>query len=98
MSMERRKRAPLATQVCDRWHLLKNLREAVEAFLIRAHIRLPQTATTPPTQERSEAASVAPTLERPLTTYSATPARASENAGSTLAQVEALSTDSRVAR
>jgi transposase len=67
--------APLATQVCDRWHLLKNLGEAVEAFLIRAHIHLPETATTPATQERAEAASSAPTLERPLTTYSATPAQ-----------------------
>jgi transposase len=48
--------------VCDRWHLLKNLGEAVEAFLIRAHIRLPGTVVPQPT------------LERPLTTYSATPA------------------------
>jgi len=55
--------APLATQVCDRWHLLKNLGEAVEAFLIRTHIRLPETKG----QE--------PTSERPLTTYSATPAQ-----------------------
>ena len=55
--------APLATQVCDRWHLLKNLGEAVEAFLIRAHIRLPEMAVQEPTQER------------PLTTYSATPAQ-----------------------
>lgn len=55
--------APLAIQVCDRWHLLKNLGEAVEAFLIRAHIHLP------------EAAQAIPTQERPLTTYSATPAQ-----------------------
>ena len=55
--------APLATQVCDRWHLLKNLGEAVEAFLIRAHIRLPEMKS----QE--------PTPEHPLTTYSATPAQ-----------------------
>jgi transposase len=67
--------APEAIQVCDRWHLLKNLGEAVEAFLIRAHIRLPQTATTATPQERAEAVSGAPTLERPLTTYSATPAQ-----------------------
>ncbi|HEY4386773.1 MAG TPA: ISL3 family transposase [Ktedonobacteraceae bacterium] len=52
--------APLAIQVCDRWHLLKNLGEAVEAFLIRAHIRLPEKHVPQPTQER------------PLTTYSAT--------------------------
>lgn len=55
--------APLAIQVCDRWHLLKNLGEAVETFLIRAHIRLPETAK------------VVPTPEHPLTTYSATPAQ-----------------------
>ncbi len=54
--------APEAIQVCDRWHILKNLGEAVEAFLIRAHIRLPETRAPEPT------------LERPLTTYSATPA------------------------
>jgi hypothetical protein len=53
----------------------KNLGEAVEAFLIRAHIRLPPTTTTPATPERADAASNAPTLERPLTTYSATPAQ-----------------------
>jgi transposase len=55
--------APLAIQVCDRWHLLKNLGEAVEAFLIRARIRLPDTVA------------LQPTLEHPLTTYSATPAQ-----------------------
>ncbi len=55
--------APLATQVCDRWHLLKNLGEAVEDFLIRARIRLPEKHVQEPTQER------------PLTTYSATPAQ-----------------------
>ncbi len=67
--------APLATQVCDRWHLLKNLGEAVEGFLIRAHIRLPDTTTTTATPESAEAASGTPTLGRPLTTYSATPAQ-----------------------
>ena len=55
--------APLAIQVCDRWHILKNLGEAVETFLIRAHVRLPEKVTQLPTQER------------PLTTYSATPAQ-----------------------
>ena len=55
--------APLATQVCDRWHLLKNLGKAIEDFLIRARIRLPEKNIPEPTQER------------PLTTYSATPAQ-----------------------
>ena len=43
--------------------LHKNLGEAVEAFLIRAHIRRPEMKS----QE--------PTPEHPLTTYSATPAQ-----------------------
>lgn len=34
--------APLATQVCDRWHLCKNLGDAVEAFLIRKRVRIPE--------------------------------------------------------
>ena len=67
--------APLATQVCDRWHLFKNLGEAVEGFLIRAHIRLPDIATTADTSASAEAVSDAPTPERPLTTYTATPAQ-----------------------
>ncbi len=67
--------APLATQVCDRWHLLKNLGEAVEDYLIRARIRLPDTATSASAAEPAEATSHAPTRERPLTTYSATPAQ-----------------------
>jgi hypothetical protein len=66
--------APLATQVCDRWHLLKNLGEAIEDYLIRARIHLPETAP-PAAAEPAQAASHAPTLERPLTTYSATPAQ-----------------------
>jgi len=32
--------APQATQVADRWHILSNLGDAVEEFLIRAQIRL----------------------------------------------------------
>jgi Transposase/Helix-turn-helix domain len=54
--------APLATQVCDRWHILKNLGEAVEGFLIRTRLRLPDAKTAEPTPER------------PFTSYSATPA------------------------
>lgn len=67
--------APLATQVCDRWHLLKNLGEAVEDYLIRARIRLPDIASPADTSASAQAASGAPTQERPLTTYSATPAQ-----------------------
>lgn len=90
--------APLATQVCDRWHLLKTLGEAVEDYLIQACMRLPETATTAGTPERAEAASHVPTREHPLTTYSATPAQPRENTSSTHAQVEAVSTDPRGAR
>src|SRR5262249_37553908 len=32
--------APQATQVTDRWHILSNLGDAVEEFLIRAQLRL----------------------------------------------------------
>lgn len=39
--------APFATQVCDRWHLCKNLGEAVEAFLIRTRVRIPDEAAKP---------------------------------------------------
>lgn len=53
--------APQATQIADRWHLLANLGDAVEDFLIRTRIRLVET----PAME--------PTVERPLTNYSATP-------------------------
>ncbi|MBO0790392.1 MAG: ISL3 family transposase [Ktedonobacteraceae bacterium] len=53
--------APQATQIADRWHILANLGQAVEEFLIRTHVRLVKT----PTQE--------PTVERPLTSYSTTP-------------------------
>jgi transposase len=48
--------APTAQQVIDRWHLLKNLREAIERFL--SHTQLPEEAsedtglTTLPRQKR----------------------------------------------
>lgn len=44
--------APLATQVCDRWHMLKNLGDAVEEFLIRARLRFPDAQANAPTPER----------------------------------------------
>ena len=61
--------APLAQQVADRWHLCKNLGDAIEKFLIRAHIHLPEPSPSPagPPPEA--------TLEQPLTSFSATPAK-----------------------
>ncbi len=53
--------APQATQIADRWHLLANLGEAVEDFLIRTRIRLVETPA------------LEPIVEHPLTSYSATP-------------------------
>lgn len=35
--------APQATQIADRWHLLKNLREAIERFLERRHRSIRET-------------------------------------------------------
>ena len=75
--------APLATQVCDRWHLLKNLGEATEGFLIRAHIRLPEAASP----RANPGASFDDVLGDSGTTR--------QNAGSTSPQVEAGSADSR---
>ena len=57
--------APQATQVADRWHILSNLGDAVEAFLIRAQIRLePGKASSGKCQKP----------DHPLTSFSATPA------------------------
>src|SRR5512135_1238434 len=57
--------APQATQVADRWHLLSNLGDAVEEFLIRRHIRLPDKASGSGKCQKPEQA---------LSSFSATPA------------------------
>jgi transposase len=41
-----RKGAPQAVPVADRWHLLKNLRAAVQRFLTRQHVHLEQATAT----------------------------------------------------
>jgi transposase len=58
--------APQATQVADRWHILSNLGDAVEEFLIRAHIRLQAPAAEPRSPQEA--------LDQPLSSFSATPA------------------------
>lgn len=55
--------APQAIQVADRWHLLSNLGDAIEEFLIRAQTRLEETGV-PPQKEP----------DKPLSSFSATPA------------------------
>jgi transposase len=55
--------APDAVQVIDRWHLIKNLREAVERMLDRVHGRLralPPVSVSPSTTEVAPALTVGP--------------------------------------
>lgn len=54
--------APLAQQVSDRWHLCKNIGDAVEEFLKRTRIRLPELPPATPSEEPSEK----PSLPSPL--------------------------------
>src|SRR6266705_842887 len=64
--MEPALRAPQATQVADRWHILSNLGDPVEEFLIRAHIRLEEPATESRVSQEMR--------NLPLSSFSATPA------------------------
>lgn len=50
-----RQGAPTAVQVADRWHVLANVRDALEDVLVRQHRALRQTAATL-TAQRNEAA------------------------------------------
>ena len=45
--------APQATQVADRWHILSNLGDAMEEFLIRARLRLPEPAVEVPASQET---------------------------------------------
>src|SRR6266496_1187019 len=56
--------APQATQVADRWHMLSNLGDAVEEFLIRAHIRL---------EDGKASSGECQMPDQPLSSFSATP-------------------------
>jgi len=57
--------APQAQQCADRWHLCSNLGDAVERFLVRTHVHLPDS---PSTEQPAE-------VKPPLSSYSATPAQ-----------------------
>jgi transposase len=65
--------APKAQQVADRWHLLKNLREAIERLLERQFnvvdkaIKVAETAANPPPSvpTSNHAVDVAPTVQSP---------------------------------
>jgi hypothetical protein len=54
-----------ATQVADRWHILSNVGDAVEEFLIRAQIRLEEGNVSSGENQK---------LDQPLSSFSATPA------------------------
>lgn len=60
--------APLALQVCDRWHLCKNVGDAVEAFLVRTRVQLP---AEPLAEAGPEAISAA--VSAPPASFSSTP-------------------------
>jgi transposase len=57
--------APQATQVADRWHIISNLGDAVEEFLIRNHIRL---------EDGNTSSGECQTSDKPLSSFSAPPA------------------------
>jgi transposase len=57
--------APQAIQVADRWHIISNLGDAVEEFLIRNHIRL---------EDRNTSSGECQNSDKPLSSFSATPA------------------------
>lgn len=65
--------APLAQQCADRWHLCANLGDAVERFLIREQIHLPEETAIDQETEPKPVADAPP--PKPLTTFSATPAQ-----------------------
>ena len=73
--------APQATQVADRWHILSNLGDAVEEFLIRAHIRL-ENAKAAPEKEHVP--------DKPLSSFSATPACQRKSQARLATQMETL--------
>jgi transposase len=65
-----REGAPEALQIADRWHLLKNLGDAVEAFLQRIHRHLPvptpvQTSSPADVTLSAAAAPLAPSSPKP---------------------------------
>lgn len=54
--------APLAQQVCDRWHLCKNIGDAVEDFLKRTRVHLPEPPPPEPSEEPVPLPSAPPSL------------------------------------
>jgi transposase len=68
-----RQGAPNAVQVADRWHLLKNLTDALEALLTREHRSLQQAAQPPVAPADVPAEESLPDLQLPAPTPTPTP-------------------------
>ena len=89
--------APDAVQVADRWHLVKHLREAVEAEL-RAHPTLPWSPPSPPAEGHPPGALPSPSPADHASMYPGTPTGRRADAARQTRRTQRLGHSSRPAR